>query len=62
LPPAARGVAAAGLIPRDGDVNEALEEVAFAGFRNAPLVFEFLVRREELAAADELNPALEARP
>jgi hypothetical protein len=62
LPHAAGPVAASGLVPGDGDVDEALEEVALGRLRRAPLVLELLVRGEELAAPDQLNPAPEARP
>jgi hypothetical protein len=40
------------LVPRDRDVDEALEEVAFRGGRGAPGVLELLVRGEVLAGAD----------
>ncbi len=62
LPRAARAVAPAGLVPGNGDVDEPLEEVTLARLGCPPLVLELLVRSEELAAADQLNPALEARP
>ncbi len=52
--------AAAGLVPGDGDVDEALEEVAFGLGRRAPGEFELLVRGEVLAGAYELNPRKEA--
>ena len=48
--------AAAGLIPRDGDVDEPLEEVALGRRRGAPGELELLVRGEVLAGTDELNP------
>jgi hypothetical protein len=52
-------VPAAGLVPRHGDVHEPLEEVALGGLRGAPRVLELLVSGEELAAPDQLEPALE---
>ena len=52
-------VSAAGLVPRDRDVDEPLEEVALFGRRCAPGVFENLVRREELTRADQIEPARE---
>jgi hypothetical protein len=55
---AADAVAAAGLIPGDRDVNEALEEVALLGRRGPPRVFEFLVGGKELLEANELQTAL----
>jgi len=54
LPLAADAVAAAGLVPRDGDVDEALEEVALLR-PGSPGVLELLVRGEELAAADQFQ-------
>ena len=48
---------ATGLIPRDGYVNEALVEVALPARRRAPRELELLVRREELAGADQVEPA-----
>src|SRR5207302_8773886 len=51
--------AAPGLVPRDGDVHEALEEVAFVLRRRAPGVLELLVRGEVLAGADQLDAAKE---
>jgi hypothetical protein len=58
---AADAVPAPGLVPGDGDVDEALEEVALCGLSGAPNVLELLVRREELAAADQLEPMLKLR-
>jgi hypothetical protein len=51
---------AAGLVPRDRDVDEPLEEVALILRRGAPGVLELLVRREVLAAANEGKPSVEA--
>jgi hypothetical protein len=59
LPLAADPVAAAGLVPRDRDVDEALEEVTLRRLRRAPGVLELLVGREELAAANQVEPSLE---
>ena len=49
---------AARLIPRDGDVDETLEEVPLGGGRRPPGLLELLVRREILALPDQLK----ARP
>ena len=49
LPPAAC------LVPRDGDVDEALKEVAFLARRCTPCELELLVRGEVLAAPDQLK-------
>jgi hypothetical protein len=46
---------AAGLVPGDGDVDEALQEVAFLGRSRPPLVFELFVRREVLPGADQFE-------
>ncbi len=62
LPLGAHSVAAPGLVPGDRDVDEPLIEVALAGRRRTPCRLELLVRREELAAADQLEPALKRRP
>ena len=56
---AADAVAASGLVPRDRDVDQPLEEVALLGGRRAPGVLELLVGGEELPAADQVEPALE---
>jgi hypothetical protein len=47
LPSAAR------LVPGDGDVDEALEEIALLRGRRAPRILELLVRCEVLARADQ---------
>jgi len=39
-------------------VHEPLEEVAFRGGRRAPGILELLMRREELAATDQLDARL----
>ena len=52
-------VAAAGLVPRDRDVDEALQEVALVRLRCSPRVFELFVRGEELTGADQLQSAFE---
>jgi hypothetical protein len=49
--------ASAGLIPRNGDVNEALVEVALGGVRGAPNDLELLVRLEVPAGPDQLETA-----
>jgi hypothetical protein len=56
---AADAVPAAGLVPGDRDVDEALEEVALLVRRRAPRVFENLVSREELTGADQVEAARE---
>ena len=56
---ATRAVPAAGLVPGDGDVDEALEEVLLGPIRRPPRVLERLVRGEELAAPDQAEAALE---
>jgi len=48
-------VAAAGLVPGDGDVDEPLEKVALLRRRRAPGVLELLMGGEELAAADQVQ-------
>ena len=58
---AADPVPAAGLVPRDGDVDEALVEVPLLWRRRAPRQLELLVRGEELAAPDELYALLKVR-
>lgn len=52
-------VAAARLVPRDGDVYEALEEVSLRGLGCAPGILQLFVGGEELAAADQRETALE---
>ena len=59
LPLAADAVPPPGLVPGDSDVDETLEEVALLGRRRAPGVLEGLVRGEELAAPNQLEPARE---
>ena len=54
--------AATRLVPRDGDVDEALQEVALFRRRGPPCVLELLVRGEVLAGANEGDAALEAVP
>jgi hypothetical protein len=58
---AARVVAAAGLVPRDDDVDEALEEVLLGRVGGPPRVLERFVRLEVLAASRELEAAVEVR-
>jgi hypothetical protein len=55
LPLAADPVPAAGLVPSDRDVDEALEEVTLVGTRGSPGVFELLVGGEELASANQVE-------
>jgi hypothetical protein len=50
--------AAPRLVPRDGDVDESLQEVAFPGRRRPPGVLELLVRLEVPAGANQLEAAL----
>jgi hypothetical protein len=52
-------VPAAGLVPGDGDVYEALEEVTFAGLGRAPGILQLFVGGEVLAVADQREAALE---
>ena len=52
-------VAAAGVVPRHGDVYEPLQEVALRGRRIAPLVLELLVRLEVGAGANQIEASLE---
>jgi hypothetical protein len=47
-------LAAAGLVPRDGDVDEPLVEVALVRPGGAPDQLQLLVRGEVLAAADQV--------
>ena len=54
---AADAVSAPGLVPGDGDVNKALEEVLLRGAGAAPDVLERLVRFEILATGDLVEPA-----
>jgi hypothetical protein len=56
LPLAADAVAAGGLVPRDRDVDEPLEEVALVGLGRTPGVLELLVGGEELAPPDQVEP------
>ena len=59
LPLAADPVSAAGLVPGDDDVDEALEEVALAGVRRAPGLLEGFVRFEVPAGARERDDGVE---
>src|SRR5204863_110747 len=56
---ATNSVAPTGLVPRDGDVHEALEEVALGRLGRAPGVFELLMGGEEFAGSDQSQAALE---
>ena len=60
LPLAAVPVAALGVEPRDGDMDEPLEEVALGCRRRAPLVLQLLVRLEVGAVADQLQSCVES--
>jgi hypothetical protein len=53
---AAPPVAAARLIPGDGDVDEALEEVALPLVGRAPRRLQLFMGSEVLAAPDQLQP------
>lgn len=55
LPLEADTVPAAGLVPRDDDVDEPLEEILLPWLRGAPGVFERLVRGEVLAFAGQIQ-------
>jgi hypothetical protein len=57
LPLEADLVPAAGLVPRDDDVHEPLEEVLLLGLGGAPGILECLVRGEVLAAPSEVEPS-----
>ena len=57
---AADPVAPAGLVPRDRDVDEPLQEVALRRLRCAPVELEVLVGGEVLAGADQLEPSFVA--
>jgi len=54
-------ISAAGVMPGDGDVDEALEEVPLGCLGCAPEILQHLVGREVLPAVDQLEPALELR-
>ena len=53
---AAHPVPTARLVPRDDDVNEALEEVALVRLGRAPRLLEGLVRLEVASRARALEP------
>ncbi len=46
---------ASGLVPRNGDVHQTLEEVTLLGGRRAPGILELLVRGEVLACTNQLD-------
>jgi hypothetical protein len=48
---------APGLVPRYGNVDEALEEVALLGLGGTPSVLELLMSGEELTAANQIEAA-----
>jgi hypothetical protein len=56
LPSAADGVAPAGLVPRDDDVDEPLVEVALLRGGRPPGELELLVRLEVPPGSGELEP------
>ena len=56
---ATNSVAPTGLVPGDGDVHEALEEVALGRLGGTPRVFQLLVSGEELAGPNQFQAALE---
>ena len=56
---AADSLAALGLVPSDGDVDETLEEVTLGRLGGAPRVFQLLVGGKELAGPNQLQAALE---
>lgn len=57
---AASRVRALGVEPRDGYVDQPLQEVALLRRGNPPFVLELLVSVEVLAGADQLQPSREA--
>jgi len=62
LTSAADSVAPPGLVPGDGDVYEALEEVALGGLGwlgSAPRVLQLLVGGEKLTGSNQLEASLE---
>ena len=59
LPPRGDGTAAAGLVPRDRDMDESLKEIPLLGRRRTPGFLEFLVRLEVAPGANRLESALE---
>jgi hypothetical protein len=56
-----RAVSAAGLVPGDDDVHEALEEVLLVRLRRAPCVLERLVCGEVLAPPGQVEACFEVR-
>ena len=56
LPLGADLASAPGLVPRNRDVHETLEEVALVAGRRAPRVLELFVRGEVLAGPNQLDP------
>lgn len=59
LPLISGPISAAGVMPGDGHVDEALKEVALGWLGRAPEILQHLVGFEVLAAVDQLEPALE---
>jgi hypothetical protein len=61
LPRRGHGTTAPGLVPGDGDMDEALEEIPLLGGRRAPCVLELLVRLEVPLRPNCLDSTLERR-
>jgi hypothetical protein len=59
LPPRCDGTTAAGLVPSDRDMDEALEEIPLLRRRRAPRLLELLVRLEVTPGANFCKSALE---
>jgi hypothetical protein len=59
LPLISGPISAAGVMPGDGHVDQALKEVALGCLGGAPEIFQHLVGLEVPAAVDQLEPALE---
>jgi hypothetical protein len=55
LPLVSGPISAAGVVPGDCDVDEALEEVALGRLGRAPEILQHLVGREVLPAVDQLE-------
>ena len=59
LPLVSGPISAAGVMPSDSDVDEALEEVALGCVGGPPEILQHLVGRKVFAAVDQLEPSLE---
>jgi hypothetical protein len=59
LPLISGPISAAGVMPGDGHVDQALKEVALGCLGGAPEILQHLVGLEVPAAVDQLEPALE---